>query len=287
SHGYIGERYDAGPELQFLNARYYDPKLSLFTSPDWLDVTLPGVGTNRFAYAGNSPVNQSDPSGNLLQQWSDGSQEYFSPNTAFHQKVVDGGPEAVAYQQSYLSGYTAGSGSMANYSFGGAPYSGGKPAAPNQGKAASSDAERFGAQSSMAFLPALPLIYEGSVLVVGGLYITATWIQQNPDQVADVLNADADALERVHGNDSRSLRKTELYHLLDVTTGEIRKIGIISADRVPSGRYTASYLAANNVEYLNQHVFNSRYPAVVAQNIELNAYKITHRRYPDLNCSPR
>ncbi|PZQ45874.1 MAG: hypothetical protein DI556_21775, partial [Rhodovulum sulfidophilum] len=24
SHGYIGERYDAGPELQFLNARYYD-----------------------------------------------------------------------------------------------------------------------------------------------------------------------------------------------------------------------------------------------------------------------
>ncbi|PZQ45152.1 MAG: hypothetical protein DI556_23105, partial [Rhodovulum sulfidophilum] len=35
-------------------------------SPDWLDVTLPGVGTNRFAYAGNSPVNQSDPSGNLF-----------------------------------------------------------------------------------------------------------------------------------------------------------------------------------------------------------------------------
>ncbi|PZQ45426.1 MAG: hypothetical protein DI556_22725, partial [Rhodovulum sulfidophilum] len=64
SHGYIGERYDAGPELQFLNARYYDPKLSLFTSPDWLDVTLPGVGTNRFAYAGNSPVNMSDPGGN-------------------------------------------------------------------------------------------------------------------------------------------------------------------------------------------------------------------------------
>ena len=71
THGYIGERYDERPQLQYLNARYCDPKLSLFTSPDWLDVTLPGVGTNRFAYAGNSPVNQSDPSGNLLQQWSD------------------------------------------------------------------------------------------------------------------------------------------------------------------------------------------------------------------------
>ncbi|PZQ46885.1 MAG: hypothetical protein DI556_19175 [Rhodovulum sulfidophilum] len=67
THGYIGERFDAVPELQYLNARYYDPRLSLFTSPDWLDVTLPGVGTNRFAYAGNSPVNVSDPGGQLFE----------------------------------------------------------------------------------------------------------------------------------------------------------------------------------------------------------------------------
>lgn len=65
TQGYIGERYDEAPELQFLNARYYDPQLSLFTSPDWLDPDLPGVGTNRFAYAGNSPVNASDPEGHL------------------------------------------------------------------------------------------------------------------------------------------------------------------------------------------------------------------------------
>ncbi|MBP7002077.1 RHS repeat domain-containing protein [Amaricoccus sp.] len=64
TQGYVGERFDAGPELQFLNARYYDPKLSLFTSPDWLEVTDPGVGTNRYAYAGNSPVNNADPGGN-------------------------------------------------------------------------------------------------------------------------------------------------------------------------------------------------------------------------------
>lgn len=62
--GFVGERYDSSPELQFLNARYYDPDLSLFTSPDWLPITDPGVGTNRFAYAGNSPVNASDPGGN-------------------------------------------------------------------------------------------------------------------------------------------------------------------------------------------------------------------------------
>lgn len=64
--GFVGERYDASPELQFLNARYYDPQLSLFTSPDWLDIEKPGVGTNRYAYAGNSPVNNYDPDGNLF-----------------------------------------------------------------------------------------------------------------------------------------------------------------------------------------------------------------------------
>jgi RHS repeat-associated protein len=64
AEGYIGEHYDTDAGLQFLNARYYDPKLGLFTSPDWFEVTEPGVGTNRYAYAGNDPVNASDPGGN-------------------------------------------------------------------------------------------------------------------------------------------------------------------------------------------------------------------------------
>jgi hypothetical protein len=34
-----------------------------FISPDTMDPTLPGVGTNRYAYAGNDPVNNSDPNG--------------------------------------------------------------------------------------------------------------------------------------------------------------------------------------------------------------------------------
>jgi RHS repeat-associated protein len=62
--GFIGERYDAGASLQYLNARYYDPELGLFIQPDWWEVTTPGVGTNRYAYSGNDPVNQRDPGGN-------------------------------------------------------------------------------------------------------------------------------------------------------------------------------------------------------------------------------
>jgi RHS repeat-associated protein len=64
SKGFIGERFDDDAGLQYLNARYYDPELGMFIQPDWFEVTEAGVGTNRYAYAGNDPVNRLDPSGN-------------------------------------------------------------------------------------------------------------------------------------------------------------------------------------------------------------------------------
>jgi uncharacterized protein RhaS with RHS repeats len=41
--------------------------LGRFISPDNWDPTLPGVGTNRYAYAGNDPVNMSDANGHALE----------------------------------------------------------------------------------------------------------------------------------------------------------------------------------------------------------------------------
>ncbi len=64
TEGFIGERYDVETGLQYLNARYYDPTLGRFIQPDWWEVTKVGVGTNRYAYSFNDPVNKSDPSGN-------------------------------------------------------------------------------------------------------------------------------------------------------------------------------------------------------------------------------
>ncbi len=60
---YINERYDAETGLQYLHARYYDPNVGRFLSPDTWDPILAGVDFNRYAYAGNDPVNQSDPNG--------------------------------------------------------------------------------------------------------------------------------------------------------------------------------------------------------------------------------
>lgn len=61
--GYIGERFDAETGYLYLNARYYDPALGRFISPDWWDPNQTGVGTNRYTYSDNDPVNKSDPNG--------------------------------------------------------------------------------------------------------------------------------------------------------------------------------------------------------------------------------
>jgi RHS repeat-associated protein len=61
--GYINERYDPETGLQYLNARYMDPHMGRFISPDTWDPTIPGVDINRYAYAGNDPINMSDPNG--------------------------------------------------------------------------------------------------------------------------------------------------------------------------------------------------------------------------------
>ncbi|MEZ5845095.1 MAG: RHS repeat-associated core domain-containing protein, partial [Hyphomicrobiaceae bacterium] len=63
SKGYIGEKYDPETGLQYLHARYYDPVLARFITPDDWNPELEGVGTNRYAYAGNDPINGSDPNG--------------------------------------------------------------------------------------------------------------------------------------------------------------------------------------------------------------------------------
>lgn len=66
--GFTGQRNDEGTGLVYMGARYYDPLLSRFISPD---TVLPDVynpqALNRYAYALNNPVNNTDPSG--LRPW--------------------------------------------------------------------------------------------------------------------------------------------------------------------------------------------------------------------------
>jgi RHS repeat-associated protein len=62
--GYLGERLDTEiGNLLYLHARYYDPSVGQFISPDPSSPDQDGVGLNRYAYAMNNPINFQDSTG--------------------------------------------------------------------------------------------------------------------------------------------------------------------------------------------------------------------------------
>ena len=62
--GYNGETYDIDSGLQYLRARYYDPRMGRFQTRDSYlgEITKP-LSLNRYVYTANNPVMYSDPSG--------------------------------------------------------------------------------------------------------------------------------------------------------------------------------------------------------------------------------
>jgi RHS repeat-associated protein len=72
-----GQRFDAATGLYYYNARYYDPYLARFTSPDTI---APGVGDlqawNRYAYVLGNPMRYLDSSGRCIREGRPGEHEF-------------------------------------------------------------------------------------------------------------------------------------------------------------------------------------------------------------------
>ena len=65
SYLFAGQQFDSETSLYSLRARYYDPSSGRFLSQDAYPYNIGNpVELNRYTYAGNNPVNFSDPSGN-------------------------------------------------------------------------------------------------------------------------------------------------------------------------------------------------------------------------------
>lgn len=63
-YGYTGEEYGAETGLVYLRARYYDPTLGRFISPDpFLGRLAEPITQNRYVYVKNNPLGFTDPSG--------------------------------------------------------------------------------------------------------------------------------------------------------------------------------------------------------------------------------
>jgi len=109
--GFTGHVHDnTGPYptqnvgLIYMNARYYLPEIGRFISADTI-VPEPGnpQGFNRYAYALNSPVNFTDPSGHCINNYDLGSQDMETCVAAWNAVVnyVDG----VFYQSGSYGDY--------------------------------------------------------------------------------------------------------------------------------------------------------------------------------------
>ena len=65
SYLFTGQQYDSETGLYYYGARYYDPFIGRFISPDSVvDDALDSQGYNRYSYCKNNPVVYGDPSGN-------------------------------------------------------------------------------------------------------------------------------------------------------------------------------------------------------------------------------
>lgn len=71
--GYTGQKRDSATGLYYYNARYYDPTMGRFITPDTIvqDPYDPQY-LNRYAYCRNNPVNLVDPTGHI-SDWDDNS----------------------------------------------------------------------------------------------------------------------------------------------------------------------------------------------------------------------
>lgn len=74
----------------------------MFIQPDWFDPTQPGVGTNRYAYSFNDPINNMDPGGNKANVGSRDLNLPFGPRSnGFVAIITDDPSKYGGYSESF------------------------------------------------------------------------------------------------------------------------------------------------------------------------------------------
>jgi RHS repeat-associated protein len=130
--GFTGQRRDEGTGLYYYNARYYDPTMGRFITPDTIvqDPYDPQY-LNRYTYCRNNPVNLIDPTGHR-SDWDDNSRKLdFDYNGG-----TWGGEDSGSGGGSENEG-GGGSGGSGGSSDGGSGYNPGWPGGPGGGGSAS------------------------------------------------------------------------------------------------------------------------------------------------------
>jgi RHS repeat-associated protein len=257
--GWIGERYDADAGLQYLNARYYDPGWGFFLQPDWFEVTAAGVGTNRYSYSFNDPVNMRDPGGNEVG-WFE--RQFYDAVNAF-----DAALDSIAsdYDEGRLPdriGRALTAATPGGQSFNNAV---GAATAGNYGDAA---------------IYAIGSLAEAATVVIPGAAaasrprIAATSVARSEaaaiNQTAAATTGSA-LVARVHGNSLQSTGTQALYNIITLEGGKVMKIGITEAEKLMT-RYSADDLLDLNVDIVEAGRYSNRLIGLVVEKASVLGY---------------
>lgn len=265
--------------LTTLFALFASQASALFIQADWLDPTQLGVGTNRYAYSGNDPINRLDPNGN---SWLDrGFDKVFGENS-FNNTFGDSG--------SRWSDQTFGNEAERNYaqfhadvethnqsrSFDPTQHGYPQSSYPEDKEAYAYNSQFASgqAESGDAIFSAIP-----GVGLVRGAIIAGTTIRTS----TAAATASTAVIRRPHGNSKLSREPQILYNLINVTTGEIDKIGITSAQR-GSSRYSQSFYRNENVRFVPISRYSNRLTAYAVETASLVGYYYSNNQtLPRLN----
>jgi RHS repeat-associated protein len=88
---FLGERLDIENGLIYQRSRYYDPVLGRYLSADRLNPQNLSVGPNRYAYAGNDPINHFDDGNRKIGAGAKGKDS----DQSFGDAALDGARDAV------------------------------------------------------------------------------------------------------------------------------------------------------------------------------------------------
>jgi RHS repeat-associated protein len=265
--GWIGERYDADAGLQYLNARYYDPSLGMFLQPDWFEVLQPGVGTNRFSYSFNDPVNLSDPMGNRTI-WEAIGDAFRTPAQRVQVNTERANQAARAVGEL-----------QRQYANGDINYDGYEERRRTEVSAYQSYvqivANNGGSAGGIALDIAVGAINNGVGLgSLRGVSGAATAITGRATAAVPGAGvAFGLPVFRVHGNSLLSMRPQTMYNLIRTEGGEIVKIGIAETAIIGS-RYSGPVLSRYGLELVSVAPYSNRLIALGAEGASIAGYML-------------
>jgi hypothetical protein len=201
----------------------------MFIQPDWFDPTKLGVGTNRYSYSFNDPINRLDPSGNESWDLLRSQEESDRANAEAASDAMDRA-DRIRQRGNFLDRIRDDLGLDDYWE---------SRADNHTSRINKSWAERAAGDSVTGVTVGSTMVAGGAAFQVARRVVGGVLGRNALSEIAAVTTATKTTAvtKRPHGNAKISPKDQVVYNLIDVSDGSIQKIGIASVDQYRT-RYT-------------------------------------------------